>query len=181
MADLEWPAPHHLNATLGWLMLGDVTEARAEFEKLSAASRERPQVRSVEWSLLARERRWEEAVVTAEAQLAATPDDPEPWIHRSYALHELQRTREAFDLLLPAAERFPKESTIPYNLACYTCQLDDLPGARRWFARALTFGKSPVEMLDRLRAALQDADLQPLWPEFRQRLEDQQAQPDSLS
>jgi tetratricopeptide (TPR) repeat protein len=181
MADLEWPDHHHVNATMGWLMLGNVGEARAEFEKLSPASRRRSQALGVEWNLLSREQRWEEAVVTADAQLAATPDDPEPWIHRSFALHELRRTREAFDLLLPAAARFPKESTIPYNLACYTSQLGDLPAARRWFTRALAFGKSPVEKLYRLRAALEDADLQPLWPEFRRRLKDLPARPGSQS
>ena len=181
MAELEWPDHHHVNATIGWLMLGSVVEARAEFEKLSPASRRRPQVLGVEWNLLSREHRWEEAVVAAEAQLAAAPGDPEPWIHRSFALHELRRTREAFDLLLPAAERFPEETTICYNLACYTSQLGDLPSARRWFARTLALGQFPAVELHHLRTALQDADLQPLWPEFRQRLNDLQTQPGSWS
>ena len=171
MRDLEWPDPHHVNATIGWLMLGNVAEARVEFEKLSTPGRRQPQVLGVEWSLLSQEQRWDEAVVAAEAQLTATPDDPEPWIHRSFALHELRRTRDAFDMLLPAAIRFPKETIIPYNLACYRCQLGDLPDARRWFARTLAPGKSPAEKRLRLGAALHDADLQPLWPEFRQLLE----------
>ncbi len=172
MTDLAWPDPHHVNATIGWLMIGNVAEARVEFEKISAPSRRQPQVLGVEWSLLSQEQRWDEAVVTAEAQLTATPDDPEAWIHRSFALHELRRTREAFASLLPAAARFPKETIIPYNLACYRCQLGDLPEARRWFARALASGKNPAEKRLRLRAALQDADLQPLWPEFRLLLDD---------
>lgn len=179
MADLEWPDHHHVNATTGWLMLGNVREARAEFEKLSAPSRRKPPVLGLEWSLLARERRWADACVVAEAQLVATPDDPEPWIHRSFALHELQRTREAFDSLLPAAVRFPKEGTIPYNLACYACQLGDLAGARRWLARARAPGETPAAKLRRLRAALQDPDLQPLWPEIRQQLAALQREPDA--
>ena len=177
MTEIEWPDHHHVNATIGWLMLGDVVEARAEVEKLTARSRQQPQVLGVEWRLLSHEQRWAEAVTAAESQLAATPDDPEPWIHRSFALHELGRTREALDLLQPAAECFPKETTVPYNLACYTCQLGDLPGALQWFARALALGESPVEKVLRLRAALQDADLQPLWPEFRQLVETLQADP----
>ena len=181
MADLDWPDQHHFNATVGWLMLGNQEEARAEFEKLSDPSRREPQALGLEWSLLSQEQRWEEAVVVAGAQLTATPNDPEPWIHRSFALHELRRNRAAFDALLPAAVRFPKESTIPYNLACYACQLGDLPGARRWFVRALAFAKSPPAKLLRLRLALQDADLQPLWPEFRQRLEELHPRPGSPS
>ena len=171
MTGIAWPDHHHVNAAVGWLMLGDVGAARAEFEKLSATSRGLPQVLGVEWELLAREQRWEAAVAVAAAQLTATPEDPAPWIHRSFGLHELRRTREAFALLLPAAARFPQESTIPYNLACYRSQLGDLTGAREWFARALAFGKSPGAKLHRLRAALEDADLKPLWPEFRQQLE----------
>ncbi len=179
MADLDWPDQHHFNATLGWLMLGNPAEARAEFEKLSDPSRREPPVLGLEWSLLARELRWEEAVVVAGDQLAATPDDPEPWIHRSFALHELRRTQEAFELLMPALKRFPKETTIPYNLACYTSQLGDLAAARNWFHRVLALGRTTGEKLHRLAAALEDKDLKPLWPEIRQRLEDLQARPDT--
>lgn len=177
MTDIEWPDHHHVNATIGWLMLGNLVEARAEFEKLSGPSRQQPQVLGVEWSLLSQEQRWAEAVLVAESQLTATPDDPEPWIHRSFALHELRRTREAFELLLLAAERFPKVTTVPYNLACYASQLGDLPDARQWFARVLSLGKNSADKLIRLRTALQDADLQPLWPEFHQLLDKLQAEP----
>jgi len=43
---------------------------------------------------------------------------------KQLALHELKRTQEAFDLLLPAADKFPAPWTIPYNLACY-CAHDE--------------------------------------------------------
>ena len=177
MADLEWPDHHHVNATIGWLMLGNVREARIEFERISPPSRRQPNVLGVEWNLLSREQRWEEAVVAAESQLAATPDDPEPWIHRSFALHELRRTREALDLLLPAAAFFPQETIIRYNLACYLSQLGNLPDARQWFEQVLTLAKSPAEKQRRLDAALEDKDLQPLWPEFREHLKKLRAAP----
>jgi tetratricopeptide (TPR) repeat protein len=179
MAELDWPDQHHFNATVGWLMLGNREEARAEFDKLSGPSRREPQALGLEWSLLSREQRWEEAVVVAGDQLTATPNDPEPWIHRSFALHELRRTQEAFDLLLPALKRFPKETTIPYNLACYTCQLGDLAAARNWLHRVLALGRTAGEKLHRLLAALEDADLKPLWPEIRKELAARQAQPDA--
>jgi DNA-binding protein HU-beta len=34
-------------------------------------------------------------------------------------LHELKRTEEAYDLLLPVVHKCPSCCTIPYNLACY--------------------------------------------------------------
>ena len=172
MAPLEPPDSHVLNAATGWLMLGDNVEARAEFDQIGAGLREHPLVLEFEWRLLAVEKRWLDAVEASERLLRVCPDDANAWVHRSYALHELRRTREAFDLLLPAARRFPKETTIPYNLACYTCQLGDLSAARSWFERALALGDSGLEKLQRLQAALEDPDLQSLWPELQRRVAD---------
>jgi predicted Zn-dependent protease len=99
-------------------------------------------------------------------------------VHRSFALHELRRTREAYDQLLAAAGRFPKEMIIPYNLACYTCQLGDLAAARRWLERALALGGNPRQKLLRLESALEDTDLQPLWEELRARVSTLQSERD---
>ena len=176
MFALEPPDTHYLNAATGWLMLGDVAEARSEFNEIRFALRAHPEVMDFEWRLLAREGRWLAAVDVGERLLQSNPEDVNAWIHRSYALHELRRTREAFELLLPAAQRFPGEITVPYNLACYCTQLGDLSSARRWFKRALESGKNPTERLHRLQAALEDSDLQPLWPELRLRLEELQAE-----
>jgi hypothetical protein len=71
--------------------------------------------------------------------------------------------RAAWNALAPALDRFPKHEIIPYNLACYACQLDQLDQARILFQRALATGnkKHLKEM------ALDDSDLQPLWNEIR--------------
>lgn len=172
MLSLEPPDNHFLDAATGWLMLGNAEEARREFEQLSPTARKHPDALDFEWRWLAHLKRWEEAVTVAQQLVDHCPKRADAWIHRSFALHELRRTREAFDLLLPALKKFPKETTIPYNLACYTCQLGDLPAARQWLERALALDKSPAEKRERLRAALEDPDLKPLWPELRQRWED---------
>ena len=39
--------------------------------------------------------------------------------------------------LRPAFEKFPKVSVIPYNLACYACQMNKLDEARVWLRRAM--------------------------------------------
>jgi curved DNA-binding protein CbpA len=57
------------------------------------------------------------------------------WIQRSFILHLLSMTKPAFDALRPAAELFPKEITVFYNLACYSAQLGDQKGARAWLAK----------------------------------------------
>lgn len=171
MPNLESPDNHFLDAATGWLMLGNAKEARHEFEQLSPTARAHPDALDFEWRWLAHEKRWEEAVEVAQRLVEQCPRRADAWIHRSFALHELRRTQEAHDLLLPALKRFPKETTIPYNLACYTSQLGDLAAARKWIQRVLAVGKSPAEKLHRLSAALEDMDLQPLWPELREQLE----------
>jgi Flp pilus assembly protein TadD len=152
----------HLDAALGWLELGNAVEAWAELEKLAPGARALPQVLETRWRLLAHERRWDEALAAAEALLAASPREPAGWISRSYALHELRRSDEARRLLLPARKQFPRESVIPYNLACYACQLGDLAEARQWLDAALRLRDKAS-----LRSqALADPDLQPLWSEI---------------
>ena len=167
---LEPPDTHYLNAATGWLMLGDVGEARSEFNQIRLALRTHPEVLDFEWRLLSREQRWLAAADVGERLVQACPGDANAWVHRSYALHELRRTREAFEQLLPAAGRFPTEMIIPYNLACYTCQLGDLAAAQRWLARSLAFSENVPQKILRLESALEDTDLEPLWPELRERV-----------
>jgi hypothetical protein len=73
-------------------------------------------------------------------------------------LHELNRTQEAFDLLLPAATKFSKEWTIHYNLACYSAQLLKLDDAKEWFQKSMAIDETAAK-----EHALEDPDLQPLW------------------
>jgi len=174
MATFEPPDNHFLDAATGWLILGNAEEAKREFEQLSPAARSHPDALDFEWRWLAHERRWEEAAGVAQRLLDQCPLRADAWIHRSFALHELRQTQEAFDLLLPAVKRFVKETTIPYNLACYTCGLGDLAAARQWFERALKLEPSSAEKRRRLALALEDVDLKPLWPELR-RLRDRLA------
>lgn len=151
---------------LGWLALGDVAEARGEFDQILPENRQHPHVMSVEWHLLSREQRWEEALTVAEAHLAAYADDANAWIQRSYALHEMKRTAEAYRNLLPAFPKFPDESTIPYNLACYCCQLGNLNEARTWLKKAFATEEGDDLREQRRKMAMADPDLQPLWGEI---------------
>lgn len=64
----------------------------------------------------------------------------------------------AFDLLRPAADRFPQDWLIAYNLACYTCQLRQMDTACEWLLRAA--GEGDRKQI--LQMALDDPDLRPL-------------------
>ena len=151
-----------LDAAEGWLGLGNLVEARSEIEQINAPGSHHPDVLEVRWELAARERQWEVALEVAGRLVEVDPARCSGWLHRSYCLHELKRTLEAWNRLMPAFERFPKEATIPYNLACYACQLGDLEQGQVWLERAVAIrGRKAIKAL-----ALEDEDLVPLHGEL---------------
>ena len=66
--------------------------------------------------------------------------------------------QEAFEALKAVVARFPKDSIVPYNLACYACQLGDQVAAQNWILMA-----TRLRPKDEIRAmGLDDPDLKPL-------------------
>jgi Flp pilus assembly protein TadD len=165
MQVLEPPDSHHLEAAHGWLGLGSVADARTELEAISPGLRGHPAVLEARWLVCVQEKNWRDALAVAERELAGAPENSSGWLHRAYALRRVEGggLTQAWDALLPAAEKFPKEPTIPYNLSCYACQLQQLDMARHWLNRAIAAGKKECIKL----AALCDDDLKPLWTEIK--------------
>jgi len=160
MLQLQPPDLHCLSAAEGWLELGNPREALLELDHISIAGQNCLEVFAARWAVYAELNLWADCVQVASRIMDIAPDDPVGYIHRSYALHELGQTREARDLLAPAAARFPLVETIPYNLACYEAQLGDLNAAWQWFQQTLAL--CPGKQL--AARALEDPDLRPLWP-----------------
>jgi hypothetical protein len=160
---LEPPDLHYLNSAEGWLGLGIVVEAEQELGKLSMPVLGHPDVLRVKYHLHERVRNWERAAETAELLCHVVPETPFGWIHLAYALHELRRTREAYNVLAPVVERFSEEYVIRYNLACYSCQLGNLEEARGWLRKAIALiGADTIKEM-----ASTDPDLQNMWTEIR--------------
>jgi Flp pilus assembly protein TadD len=165
MPKLKPPDSHHLNAAEGWLGLGLRAEAAVELDLISPAHQRHPDVLATRWSLLAQERRWDDALATARALQTSAPDNADGWLHHAYALRRATDggLQKAWDALVPAAKKFPKEPVIAFNLACYACQLGQLDEARAWLDRAMkTGGRDKIKLM-----ALLDEDLKPLWQEIR--------------
>lgn len=165
MQKLEPPDSHHLAAAIGWLGLGCPSDARDELNKLSLINLNHPDTLEVRWALYAKEECWDEALKIAEQEFKLRPNDPAGWLHRAYALRRATTGGliMAWGVLLPAAEKFPQESVIAYNLACYACQLKHLDTARTWLQRALKIGEKDTLK----KMALDDDDLKPLWSEIK--------------
>jgi len=167
MQPLEAPDCHQLRAAEGWLELGSPTEAATELGLISPACQRHPDVLEVRWALHVHSRQWEAALEAARELVLAAPDRASGWLHQAYALRRTVSggLAQAQAVLNPAAEKFPKEPIIPFNLACYACQLGQLAAARRWLKRAMKVGgREAIQLM-----ALADEDLKPLWPELGRR------------
>jgi predicted Zn-dependent protease len=156
---LTLSAARHIQAAEGWLDLGDWRSANEEPENVPARLRAHPSVLEMRFRVYSMAKHLELALEVAEAVVALTPHEETAWINRSYVLHDMKRTQEAYDQLLPALERFEEECTIPYNLACYACQLGDHAHAKELLALAYERGDANEIKL----MALDDPDLAPLW------------------
>jgi hypothetical protein len=84
--------------------LGDHEEANEELELIDAPLRAHPDVLEVRWLIHQKAENWELCENIASALVKLAPERTTGWIHRSFALHEMKRTQEAYDELKPALE-----------------------------------------------------------------------------
>ncbi len=159
---LSHPDNLYVSAAEGWLMLGDARSAREELAKLSPKVREEAGVAELEWTICARAEDWIAAFAVAEQMVQTNPERSFGWVHRAYAARRMPGggLARAWALLRPAAEKFPKEHLIPYNLACYAAQSERLEEAWDWLQRARDASGNSEEVK---AMALVDDDLRPLW------------------
>lgn len=162
---------HLVRAAEGWLELNLPVEAEAELAQLSPNAREHPLVLQALWQLHAYQQQWQLAHTVAESLVREFPDDVNGWVHRAYATRRVDGggLQAAWDALRPAAELFPGETIIPYNLACYACQMGKLDAARHWLGRAREIAGKPQAREALRQMALADPDLAPLREEIAAR------------
>jgi Flp pilus assembly protein TadD len=157
---LPYPDNLHLQGAVAWLELGNHLEAIVELAKISRPQQVQPLVLRQRCKIYAAAGRWELASKVARGITVLVPEDSFGWIHLAHALHELKRTNEAYAVAVSAAAKFAGEGTLPYNLACYACRLGKLREAMQWLEKAIDAdGQNEVRHL-----ALDDPDLEPLWP-----------------
>jgi hypothetical protein len=158
------PACHFFDASVGWLELGNPREALAELNQITEEFASEPLVLEVKWQIFARTDSWSHSLPVAQVFCEVAPGRPEGWLHQAVSLYRLNRTEEAWNLLLPMAKKFPRSWVIPYDLACYACQLGRLEEGRQWLRKAFKLGDSTeIKPL-----ALADPDLKALWGEIEE-------------
>jgi tetratricopeptide (TPR) repeat protein len=151
----------HLLAAQGWIELGLFADAVDELDSITPKNRKNPDVLAVRWGANSGAKKWEEAVELAQTLTEIAPDRFDGWWMKSYALHEMKRTQEAYENLASVIPKFSREHTAHYNVACYLVQLGRVDDAREYLKVA--FALAP----DMREGALADPDLESLWPEIR--------------
>ena len=146
----------------GWLELRLPLEANEELDEIEPAMRAHPEVLKLRYSIYSASKKWEMALEVANCLHRQLPDDPYGGVHAAVALYRLGRTLEAKERSLPLVARFPKDWSIPYNLACYCAQLGQIKEAEQWFKAAMVLDENTVR-----RMGIEDPDLEPLWQGMR--------------
>jgi predicted Zn-dependent protease len=88
---------------------------------MTPESRAHPKVITLRFKIHEKTGNWDLAVEVAGALCRARPKAALPCIYLGRALNGLGNTQGAIDFLSPAADNFPNDSAIPYDLACYCC------------------------------------------------------------
>ena len=152
-----------LSHVQGYLGLGMVAEAAAEFEHLSSTERDTTPALALRIAILQEQQDWP-ALRDASIELVRrVPEQAGGWITWAYAVRRAESILAAEEVLRIAETKHPAEPTIQFNLGCYACQLGDLAEARRRVDHAIALDKSFRELAgtDPDLAALRDAG----WPE----------------
>jgi predicted Zn-dependent protease len=165
MQPLEPADSHYVSAALGWLELGDWREAAAELEGVAPVLAQHPIVLELRYDIHAKAGQWNLASEVALSLSRAFPNEPAAWTKLAYATRRKPGggIPDAKEILAAARQRFPAEVLITYNLACYECQLGNLPQAHTLLREAFKLGNPAILK----QMSLSDSDLEPLRQEIR--------------
>lgn len=148
---------HHLTAATGYVELGMFLDAEMELDAISLEARPLPEVLAVRMEIYSRQQAWARMQGLAERLMRNDPGNSAWVVSYAYATRRAASLEAAKAVLLAAIQQHPEEPIIPYNLACYECQLGNLESGKRYLEVA-------VRMFPGFRAAaLKDPDLEPLW------------------
>lgn len=154
---LKWRLSH----IRGYLELGMVEAAAAEFLKIDVGLHDDNEVLKVSLCLFHEQENWEATRRVAAQLCRREPNVAAWWITFAYATRRAENLEAAEAILLVAVKLHPKEATIQFNLGCYACQRGDLTAATSYVKRAIALDEQflATAKTDPDLAALQDSDL----------------------
>ena len=133
---LDSPDQQHWQAAVGSVELGMFAEADSELDKIDPFCRALPEVLAVRLAIYRGLKKWELMQQIAKRLKEFEPDNVQWTISLTYATRRAYSIDVAMEILLNAVAKFPKEAAIPYNLACYHCQLGEIAKTKRYLRQA---------------------------------------------
>lgn len=151
----------HAEAAMGWLELGNTSEAYDELEKISMADKMHPDVLDIRCQLYAKDKDWDACRLIAVYLTETTPEQLTGWIHLAHATRWATGGGEepARQVLFSAVDRFPNHPIFPYLLARYACEHRNFQEAWQWLEKTFANDTSKVFKLK----AIEDPELKELW------------------
>ena len=136
----------HLESAKGWCELGSFSEANEELEKISSPSSAHPDVMEVRWQIYSNLKRRDCILEIAVEIIKLDPRRVTGWLYKANSLQELNRPLEAYETLIEANERFPKNKTVLFELSDICCMLPErLNESDDWLAKSLEIGIQKVK------------------------------------
>jgi hypothetical protein len=128
---LELQDLQYWTAAVGYVELGMFQEANDQLEKIDPFNRAAPELLAVRLAIYHGLEKWELMQQISKRIKDFEPDNVQWTISLAYATRRAYSIETAMEILLNAMAKFPKEAAIPYNRACYHCQLREIENAKR--------------------------------------------------
>ena len=103
----------HLDAAESWLERGDYVNCFHELERIDFNNRENQRVMALRWKLYNKAGQHVPAANLALGIQRRFPDEPAGYVWRSISLSKLGCTQEAYDSLVPVADKFDGLGVVP--------------------------------------------------------------------
>lgn len=158
MSSLPHPDCLHLQAAQGWFELGSFLEANTELENITPGLRAHPEVLKLRCRVYLKLQSWFGVAELSKSLSEFFPDESEWLMSHATALRNLDRLREAYEVLLQAAAKFPNDWQFAYTLSCYAAVLGRFQSSEKWFKQAILLDERKTQKL-----GIDDPDLKPLW------------------
>ncbi|MDB6154362.1 MAG: hypothetical protein JWL90_2815 [Chthoniobacteraceae bacterium] len=146
-----------LHAADGYLYLNMPQEALEELEAIQLPEQRNPDVLLARIRVLLHMHCWSEAEALSQASGIEHPEEEEFTVQRAFALHQMQQSAVADEVLLAAPEWLRRTGILHYNLACYEARLGNLSIARQCVKTAIEINAAMK------KNASIDPDLEALW------------------
>lgn len=157
---LDPKSQHLINASQGWMELGDFDAAELELAALPDKDSESAPVIELRSEICARTERWAECEALSKQLVDSIPEHPGYWIKYLNSLFHQGRYEAAYKESLEVVDQFPKDEAINYNMACYAAALDKMEEADIWLEKCFRLCGRRSELRKKAKT---DPDLTAYW------------------